>query len=221
MKWIDKNNANEPRSLIYHKASEFATYANYKDKSTLRDVLFKEQGGLCCYCMCRIQNNRDKTSIEHYIPQKQYIDKSLTQEEHDRLSTDYRNLLLSCDGNGCNKCSEKKRNTKFTVNPLDNSTILRINYRRNGEMYSEDKGIEENINCLELNNKYGFLKRNRAEIIQVVLESVGKKKENKTFNKRDYQKEIDRLESKSGEQFEPFVQAAIYFLRKKQDKAPN
>ena len=41
----------EPVSLTAHRQTLHSNYGNYEAKDVLRDALFAEQRGLCCYCM--------------------------------------------------------------------------------------------------------------------------------------------------------------------------
>lgn len=44
----------------------------YYSKQELRDTLFKEQFGLCCYCMKAIKNEPLQIKIEHFLPKETY-----------------------------------------------------------------------------------------------------------------------------------------------------
>ena len=108
----------EPDSLTKYKKQKFAYYDGYKEKDDVREMLLKEQGYLCAYCMRRIDINHMK--IEHWFPENELSD-------IERL--DYRNMLGSCEGHidGTNgkkddTCDSHKSGDKITVNPLDNST---------------------------------------------------------------------------------------------------
>lgn len=41
----------EPDSLTKYKKQKFAYYDGYKEKDDVREMLLKEQGYLCAYCM--------------------------------------------------------------------------------------------------------------------------------------------------------------------------
>jgi uncharacterized protein (TIGR02646 family) len=225
MKLINKDIGNQPKSLVAYKQTLGASYEGYREKEDLRKTLLNEQGALCCYCMSRIKNDFNTTSIEHYIPQKQYPDKSLTIAEHESQALNYANLLLACNSDELNKCSEKKGNKKFAANPLDKRSIIQMGYRRDGRIFSTNKDIESDIKELELNKENSTLLKSRAEIIELELanfeKEMSRKKTGSPWTKQDYQRKIDSLNSKIGNQFKPFVQAVIYLLEQKQAKAPN
>ena len=67
-------------------------------KDTIRESLLKEQHYLCAYCMRKIQNNGQSTSIEHWFPLSKNKDQAL----------DYGNMLAVCDGGENWKGSGKK-----------------------------------------------------------------------------------------------------------------
>lgn len=57
---------------------------SYQAYTELREQLYKEQRGLCCYCMQRI--TKDNSNIEHFLPQQAFIENQV----------DYYNLYLAC-----------------------------------------------------------------------------------------------------------------------------
>ncbi len=88
MKYIEKGV--EPRALTDWKALENENWQPmYEDlrgveKSAVREALFDEQGGICCYCERRLTDA--DSHIEHFHPQS-----DLTVDP-----LDYGNLLYSC-----------------------------------------------------------------------------------------------------------------------------
>ncbi|MCC7074546.1 MAG: TIGR02646 family protein, partial [Deltaproteobacteria bacterium] len=56
----------EPRSLVEHRANAHCDYANYADKDGLRAALVRDQRGLCCYCMTRVEATGTGMKIEHW-----------------------------------------------------------------------------------------------------------------------------------------------------------
>ena len=75
MKQIKKRN--EPNSLTEHRKKKNADYDNYPDKDELRESLYNEQRGICCYCMGVISPAVGKMKIEHYQCQANYPKKQL------------------------------------------------------------------------------------------------------------------------------------------------
>ena len=78
----------EPRSLVEHRATAHCHYANFGDKDGLRAALVRDQRGLCCYCMSRVEATGTRMKIEHWRCQSRNEDLELT----------YSNLLASCLG---------------------------------------------------------------------------------------------------------------------------
>jgi CRISPR/Cas system Type II protein with McrA/HNH and RuvC-like nuclease domain len=63
-------------------------------KTELRKALYSEQEGVCCYCVQELVLGTDlqttSTVIEHFLPKSADIEAN---------TYNYKNLLLSCDGN--------------------------------------------------------------------------------------------------------------------------
>ena len=112
MRTIQKNC--EPASLTAHRKTSHANYDNYADKDTLRQSLFIEQRGLCCYCQSRIRADANGMKVEHWQCQANYAARDL----------DYRNLLGSCLGGECRPereqhCDTRKGNDDLCFCPAD------------------------------------------------------------------------------------------------------
>ncbi len=126
-----------------------------EDKSQLRTELLKEQGYLCAYCMARIKDEAQTTKIEHYQPRNK------------TNQVQYSNLLIVCRGNEgspahATTCDTKKGNTSLYLNPQNRIHIQSISYDSLGTIKSSDEKIDKDLNeCLNLNNKYGYLVTNR------------------------------------------------------------
>lgn len=166
MIYIKKNP--EPGSLTEYKLQPFANYDGC-DKEPIKQSLFEEQGHLCAYCMCRIQDISEMT-IEHYKPQHPQN----TDESNRRDNLNYNNMLGVCLGNrGCElkkqTCDAHRGNTPLTVNPFDQASISRITYRTDGSIYSDDPAINTDLNeTLNLNCKSGYLIRSRKQAVDAL-----------------------------------------------------
>lgn len=92
MRWIRKGP--EPESFRAWKASGTEdwspTWEDLRDheKEQFRACLVAEQADLCCYCCCRIENDRRSCHIEHLKPRH--------RPQYRHLQLDYQNLLASC-----------------------------------------------------------------------------------------------------------------------------
>lgn len=78
---------------VYDIVRSLPTFAGLKER------LFADQGGICCYCGCRL----------HYPTQPQYIVEHVYPKDLDRaMAGEYANLLLSCRLSDEEKDSLKK-----------------------------------------------------------------------------------------------------------------
>lgn len=118
-------------------------------KDDIRDMLCKEQHGLCAYCMRKI--NPQEMKIEHYKP--------LAKNKEGAL--DYQNYLGVCYGGekeGDEKphilcCDAARKDKKLRINPWDARQMEAIAYDRTGEIFvRKDKGLDlELIEEMQMN----------------------------------------------------------------------
>jgi len=103
------------------------------NKDRLREVLVKEQHGLCVYCMSRIENTVDSTVIEHWYPLSKSKEKALK----------YENLFASCYGGQKEKvndagriccCDTKKHNAIIDVDSRNPRMMENIRYYSDGRI---------------------------------------------------------------------------------------
>ena len=132
-------------------------------KGDIIELLLKEQGHICAYCMRRIPDERISpdtvadVSIEHWYPRNPEDNTDIGQ------GLDYNNLFAVCSGNknakGTRKqsdltCDVSKGSQIIKVNPLNEATLSTIWYGENGEIFSTDPEIESdlhkklNLNCM-------------------------------------------------------------------------
>lgn len=105
-------------------------------KGDIIELLLKEQGNICAYCMRRIPDERKglpHVKIEHW---------NARNGEHDETcgsygALDYCNFLAVCSGNQNDRskskeekltCDASRGNKKLTVNPLEPETLSTIYY---------------------------------------------------------------------------------------------
>ena len=207
---------NEPRSLVEHRSQPYADYDNYPQKDDLRQSLLTEQGYICCYCMQRIAH--DTIKIEHWQPQSIYPD----------LQLDYRNLLGACQGNQgqpqrLQHCDTRKGETEITINPADASKNCEnfIKYRSNGQIYSDDETINNELNEV-LNLNLETLTRNRKAAMDAVIEGLRKKYPSKSWTVSILSKEIAKFDNVTKKaKYRPYCQFVIFLLNKKLSVAKN
>ncbi len=122
------------------------------DKGDIRKSILAEQHNICAYCMRRIYNDPNTTTIEHIVPVKKSKGKSL----------DYKNMLCVCDGGAgvphrggrvlC--CDASKGDEDQTINPLDKNDMETIYYTRDGMIRSRNSKYDKELNdILHLNGK--------------------------------------------------------------------
>jgi uncharacterized protein (TIGR02646 family) len=102
----------EPRSLVEHRANTHSDYDNFGDKDVLRTALVRDQRGLCCYCMTRVEATGTGMKIEHWRCQSRNADLQLT----------YSNLLAACPGGhgqpeSLQHCDTRKAEQDLKFNP--------------------------------------------------------------------------------------------------------
>ena len=100
-------------------------FDNYFPKTEVKEVLVREQKGLCAYCMRRIYRD-SHCKIEHLVPLSRDKEKAL----------DYHNLLGVCDdGEKSEKkfgrilcCDSHKKETEITITPYNSEQMKKIIY---------------------------------------------------------------------------------------------
>lgn len=165
----------EPLSFVEWKALENEDWhPSFEDlpsetKETIKNQLWEEQCGLCCYCEARIEPTPQSSHIEHYYPQSTYPDQRLL----------YDNLLLSCNGStkpATRRCGHAKGNAdpKSFVSPLDYDCQEQFHYQTDGKIEKaphRSSGLEKDptltINTLNLNAS--TLVRQRKDIFETTL----------------------------------------------------
>ena len=196
----------EPACLTAHRAMEHSFYQNYQGKDALRAALVTEQRGLCCYCMGPIIADGQKMKIEHWQCQANYP----------HLQLNYDNLLGAClGGHGAQPdgqtCDNRKANQDLQWNPAmpAHDIEARIKYRSNGEIRSDDKVFDEQLDSV-LNLNIAILKNSRKGALDAVLDWWRAKKPSHD----QVRAEIDKYET-SVDELLPFRPVAIWFLKKR------
>ena len=166
MRYIEKRP--EPVSFQHWKAQANTNWQpSYDDlrgpeKNDLHLSLMEEQGFLCCYCECRI--NETCSDIEHLKPRRRFPLNEL----------DYNNLLASCLGGGglglpAGHCNGKKGNwyDAAMVSPLQGDCGEYFMFTRDGQILptqdpDQRDSAEETINRLNLNSERLIARREEA-----------------------------------------------------------
>jgi len=108
-------------------------------KAPLRQQLYDEQHGVCCYCCKSLV--KEKTTIEHLKSRNDYPDRCF----------DYDNLLLSC--RTAKQCDNAKGSQELPLTPLMDECENEIKINLAGELESDSQRGIESIALLKLNNR--------------------------------------------------------------------
>ena len=230
MRFILKDINNEPRILHSYRTetpnpsfSGFQDsdpeYANEEQKPRpLKEILCKEQGYICCYCMRRILP--ETTTIEHYITQKRHENSTFTKEVHKAHELDFMNMLGSCNIKTRN-CSGVRGNTPLSIDPRLVQIEQQVQYLKNGVIYSDMPIVQNDLAMLQLGtiakpllpiNDAHWLVKNRAALILTIQQRLTKK----GWTKPNIETEIKYWNTPNKEGYlQEFCQVAIFYLRKK------
>jgi uncharacterized protein (TIGR02646 family) len=206
MKYIKKGK--EPSSLKKFRATPGASYDDYNDKETLRRVLIKEQGFICCYCMQRIKP--ETMHIEHWAPQSLYPEHQL----------DYKNLLAVCGGNEgkplhLQHCDKRKGDKEITINPTRPNCETFVKFSSNGEVYSENEAINRELSTV-LNLNIQTLVINRKNILDFAIRKLISENQGGIWSKAVLEKERRKWETLGADgKYEPYCRIVIFYLEKK------
>lgn len=209
MRYISKGP--EPRSLLEHRLTQHATYANLK-KDKVREQLVSEQGFICCYCLQRIQLDPNEMKIEHWAPQ------GAAATRHREL--DWKNLLAACKGNegapGRDQhCDSSKGETPLTINPTDRRCELLVRFLADGTIGSDDPAVQADLNeTLNLNHRR--LKSSRKATLDAFLEAMQRKYSGVSWPAAALAQELALLQHPgAGGMLQPYCQVPIYWLKKR------
>lgn len=183
-------------------------------KDDLRFSLWKEQGGLCGYCMRRINFTpgfTTDTRIEHIKPRKISMAEGKPEE-----TFSYGNMILCCngdiDGNNNFHCDRSKKDKEICFTPFDKAVIDTLSYSsKDGSIKSSDSSIDNDIkNILNLNHPR--LAANRLAVIKGLIKVMG----NGTWKKRDLQHKILYYSSRNAEgHLKVYCGVVLWYLNKK------
>jgi len=196
----------EPKSLVKHRLRQGGFDDAGDWKSDLKKALLSEQGGICCYCMCRITEEAMK--IEHLK----------CQERNKHLSLDYRNLLAACKGGEgspqkLQHCDTRKANRDIGLNPTGDVERF-INYLADGTLKVTDLQHDGDINIV-LNLNTDNLVRSRKDAYTACSTAVSARLGQTTWRKEDLERVLEKwqeLDAKGN--FRPFVQVGVALIRK-------
>lgn len=181
---------------------------DYESKQELRKSLYKEQGGLCAYCMKRLSNEFDRNvltrnKIDHIKPRE-----SCTRDER----MDYNNMVLCCSGTtfGITHCDTHKGSLSHTLSPLNPQFIDSLSYTSRGIIKSSDEIWDRELNAvLNLNHKQ--LAENRKDTILTIVKWLS----SKSPTKAQIEKSIKSYQSRDANGlYQEYCEVAVWRLRK-------
>lgn len=176
---LDKNSLADPNIHPTMKGKDvYDQVRSFEHFKRLKDKMFKDQGGICCYCgqILKFLDNPPYI-VEHVYP----------KEKCRELAGEYENLLLSCrptneeeesrkkSGGNCNEfwhCDKSKEDKILTYTPLQSDCSSHFIYYVTGDVEGVDGFAKDDVKILGLNCDY-LKKRRRAAIFAVLYDEKG------------------------------------------------
>ena len=195
MRYIKKSGTEPDDLQKYKKTCHRASpplKITYRDmpKEGSRKQLAIDQGYICAYCMRKVgldpENKEQYINIEHVTPQNQ-----LTDED----ATAFSNFIGVCSGgrdkkdNAIKTCDAYRGTLSeaqqiMRLNPLNEAQMETIRYKQDGEIYSTDKVLSQQLSeKLNLNGEATYLKQNRATAYQNLIDMMRRKKPKQDWSK--------------------------------------
>lgn len=167
---LDEQSLHNPE--VYPGWTGVQLYEKVRDMETLqalKDQMYREQGGVCCYCGMKLEYPFDpQYRVEHVRP----------KEFHRELVGEYKNLLLSCKANKDEvklreetikkerkkfiHCDEAKGSTEITNSPLVKSCETAFSYALDGTIRHNNEEAKKDIETLGLAGPYLTRRRKNA-----------------------------------------------------------
>ncbi|MEJ7827019.1 MAG: retron system putative HNH endonuclease [Segetibacter sp.] len=208
MKQIQKNKA--LNTLAEHAKKDHSDYDNYPDKDNLREALYNEQRGICCYCMGVIFREVKYMKIEHFK----------SQEFYPQYQLKYWNLLGACKGNEgqpleAEHCDTFKKSKDLSFYPPEPSYAVEdlIFYGNDGTIGSTNTELNTEIEeVLNLNVK--ILKSRRKAALDGFKE--GLKKHKGLIPKSTLSRWLKEWDGTSNsDSLKPYCMVITYWIKKK------
>lgn len=178
-------------------------------KQELRLSLLLEQGWLCAYCMKRLSFDGNDVKIEHYEPRN-------TENE-----LKYENLLAVCKGGEGSvperqTCDTRKGNQVLNINPQRRQDIDTVSYTSNGDILSSDNVFQADFDdILNLNDRHGYLVKNRRQALISFQKEIYKKLHGKHASADFWQNCLLKYEKCDRGVKVPYLGIILWYIRKK------
>jgi uncharacterized protein (TIGR02646 family) len=164
----------EPRLLLAYRKTEGAHYEGLPSdaKAELRAALVRDQHGLCCFCMGRVEATVApviKVKVAHWMPQR--VDKT--------RDLDWSNLLAACTGNeGASydkqHCDTRQGNEVLRISPCDETHVASLSYSARGEILTSRDDLREDVEK-KLNLNHETLRAGRDEAVKRMAGALSKR----------------------------------------------
>ncbi len=189
-----------------------------EEKQELREKLWNEQRGLCCYCCNGIIADHKGMRIEHWKPLSRYPQHQL----------DYWNLLAACPGNEgdaarehCDVCKGDKELSRNPSNPDDRIDDI-MYYLTNGEVRSSDQTLDaelgEHPDLISINSErvlnlnVAFLRNNRIGVLDALKSGLQARGQ---LQRGVLERLLRKWQGEEGGALRPFSPVAVWWLKKK------
>jgi uncharacterized protein (TIGR02646 family) len=204
----------EPPLLLGFRKTPGARYDGLPSdaKLELRQALVREQRGLCCFCMQRVEPEVSpalRVKIAHWMPQT--VDRA--------RDLAWSNLLAACPGNPDapyerQHCDARQRNAVLTVNPLEPSHIDGITYTTSGAIRSSRADLQADLEeRLNLHDE-ALCKRRREAVIRMA-DALGRRGGD-AFKRADLQRALARCDEPNARGYLlDFAGALAWWLRRR------
>ncbi len=194
-----------PQELIEDRVTPGSDFDGLR-KEPIRHALLEEQGYLCAYCMCRIEDTYQSTKIEHYKPRSCYP----------ALQMDYGNMLAVCHGGEGGDpahytCDTKKGDKELRINPQEPSHMKTIRYYDDGRIDSTNDDFRQDIKILNLNDT-GLIGK-RVSALNALKQKLYEMFKERTATQRSMEKLLQQIEMQMPKR--PFCGILIWYLQKR------
>lgn len=224
MKLIVKNE--EPEEWKEFRQTE---EVGYEAKPCLRQSLYKEQGGICAYCMQRLEDELSVTAPIKVITTKggkterveNKVEHIKCRDAYPELQLDYSNMVMCCFGktmkDGEHKfCDKAKGNQDISFTPFDANFINTLSYKNyTGAIKSSNPIWNKELNdTLNLNDS--LLMLNRKAVLKGLRQSLDAKK----WKCSEIKRQIEIWDHKDAQGlFKPYCGMVVWYLKKKLNQA--
>jgi uncharacterized protein (TIGR02646 family) len=204
----------EPPLLLAFRKTPGARYEALPSdaKQELRGALVREQHGLCCFCMQRIEPEVSpelRVKIAHWMPQA--VDPSRDLAWH--------NLLAACPGNegapwDRQHCDTRQGNDALAINPRESAHVASLSYTVAGAVRSDRGDLQDDLDK-QLNLNDEALCARRREAVIRMADALGRLR-GVAFTGPSLQRAIARCNTPDARGYlPPFAGALDWWLRRR------